>query len=270
MPNQDEWEALSTIFDNCKILSSAHVQFTFVVVQGTIKLDCRTSCKYPELQMPEFELSLPPIPKINTHQLVQFETQLISEVDRGFRGMFKPGEVVIFEWVEWLKTYLSRSYKAMEMHHEAEKKVASIISEGPNMIIFGDHTTTCPTIYHAANPIMEKKSTFIAHLAQVNSLEEARLVKRTLLNSKICKAATHNVSAYRIFSGSMVQKDCDDDGETHAGGRLMHLLDLVDARNVTVIVSRWYGGVQLGPSRFKLINQAARLLLEEHGYIKKL
>jgi hypothetical protein len=42
----------------------------------------------------------------------------------------------------------------------------------------------------------------------------------------------------------------------------------VDARDVVVVVSRWYGGIQLGPARFAHINNAARELLGAHGYIK--
>lgn len=34
-------------------------------------------------------------------------------------------------------------------------------------------------------------------------------------------------------------QDCDDDGETHAGGRLLHFLQIVDVINVAVVVSRW-------------------------------
>jgi len=42
----------------------------------------------------------------------------------------------------------------------------------------------------------------------------------------------------------------------------------MDARNVIVVVTRWYGGVHLGPDRFKHINNCTRDLLEAHGYIK--
>lgn len=62
-------------------------------------------------------------------------------------------------------------------------------------------------------------------------------------------------------------QDCDDDGEDAAGRRLLHLLQMVDARNVLVVVSRWFGGVLLGPARFTHINNAARTLLQECGYI---
>ena len=47
-------------------------------------------------------------------------------------------------------------------------------------------------------------------------------------NRKIAQA-THNIYAYRIYkedSKSWLQ-DCDDDGETQAGSRLLHLLQVV-------------------------------------------
>lgn len=31
-----------------------------------------------------------------------------------------------------------------------------------------------------------------------------------------------------------------------------------------MVVSRWYGGIQLGPDRFKHINNAARCVLKGH------
>ena len=65
----------------------------------------------------------------------------------------------------------------------------------------------------------------------------------------------------------LAAQDCDDDGESAAGGRMLHLLQMVDARNVVVVVSRWYGGILLGPARFTHINNAARDLLNECGYI---
>jgi putative IMPACT (imprinted ancient) family translation regulator len=43
---------------------------------------------------------------------------------------------------------------------------------------------------------------------------------------------------------------------------------VTDARNVCVVVSRWFGGIHLGPDRFKHINNAARILLEDAGVIE--
>ena len=90
----------------------------------------------------------------------------------------------------------------------------------------------------------------------------------SLLSDRKIARATHNIVAYRFcdHNGRLVQ-DNDDDGETAAGGRLAHLLEIVDTKDVLVVVSRWYGGVQLGPDRFKHINNVARTLLERAGCV---
>ena len=63
-------------------------------------------------------------------------------------------------------------------------------------------------------------------------------------------------------------QDYDDDGEDAAGGRLLHLLQILDVKNIVVVVTRWYGGVKLGPARFTHINNAARMLLSQCGHVK--
>ena len=50
---------------------------------------------------------------------------------------------------------------------------------------------------------------------------------------------------------------------------MLHLLEVLAIENVLVVVTRWYGGVHLGPDRFKHINNAARDVLERAGVIKK-
>lgn len=64
-----------------------------------------------------------------------------------------------------------------------------------------------------------------------------------------------------------VLADCDDNGEAGAGRQLLQLLTATKARNVCVVVSRWYGGTQLGAERFKIINNTARELLAAHNFI---
>ncbi len=48
--------------------------------------------------------------------------------------------------------------------------------------------------------------------------------------------------------------------------RVCLLSQILDVRNVMVVVSRWYGGILLGPDRFKHINNCARNILVEEGY----
>ena len=64
-----------------------------------------------------------------------------------------------------------------------------------------------------------------------------------------------------------ITSGCDDDGESAAGQRLLHLLHQLHVHNAVVVVSRWYGGIKLGPDRFKLINNAARDLLVREGFV---
>ncbi|KAL1591061.1 hypothetical protein WHR41_00017 [Cladosporium halotolerans] len=108
--------------------------------------------------------------------------------------------------------------------------------------------------------ITEKKSVFLARAAEVHSVDEAKsYLAHLLATDKKAAKATHNITAWRIRGENGVQfQDCDDDGESAAGGRLLHLLELMGVWNAMVVVTRWYGGIHLGPDRFRLINQAAR------------
>jgi hypothetical protein len=45
------------------------------------------------------------------------------------------------------------------------------------------------------------------------------------------------------------------------------LLQVADVQNAAVVVSRWFGGILLGPARFGLINNTARQLLEQTGFL---
>jgi hypothetical protein len=89
-----------------------------------------------------------------------------------------------------------------------------------------------------------------------------------------CLAASIK-SAYRFteqLPGSddrprILKHDNDDDGEDAAGSRLAHLLEMRQEDGVFVVVSRWFGGIKLGPKRFAHItNVAGQLLLHCHEH----
>ncbi|KAL2010646.1 hypothetical protein VTN00DRAFT_6453 [Thermoascus crustaceus] len=138
-----------------------------------------------------------------------------------------------------------------------------------------------PPDWILSDVVTEKKSVFLGRAAHVSSLEQAQaFLDHLLATEKKVAAATHNISAWRIkqkkpsggrgdaSSAETIIQDCDDDGETAAGGRLLHLMQLMDVWNVVVVVSRWYGGVKLGPDRFRLINAAGRDALIKGGFAK--
>ncbi|KAH3679330.1 hypothetical protein WICMUC_001070 [Wickerhamomyces mucosus] len=110
-----------------------------------------------------------------------------------------------------------------------------------------------------SDPVIDRQSTFIAFVRKVDNEDELYEKLNTLRSEKKIAKATHNMVAFRIRNQNGTRlSDCDDDGETAAGGRLLHLLTLMDVWNCIVVVSRWYGGIHLGPDRFKHINSTAR------------
>lgn len=124
-----------------------------------------------------------------------------------------------------------------------------------------------PPPWTLSDVITEKKSVFVARAAPVTSIAQAKLyLDHLLATDKKVSKATHNITAWRIHGENGVQyQDCDDDGETAAGGRLLHLLELMGVWDAMVVVTRWYGGIQLGPDRFRIISQSARDSLLKAG-----
>ena len=111
--------------------------------------------------------------------------------------------------------------------------------------------------------IVERKSTFQAHVARVASREAAAEALAEALSDARVARATHNCVAFRVrLPGGGLAADCEDDGEAGMGRRLAQLLDDMGAENVLLVVSRWYGGVLLGPSRFGVFANVGRAALE--------
>lgn len=139
-----------------------------------------------------------------------------------------------------------------------------------------------PPDWVLSDVVTEKKSMFLGRAARVTSLSQAQaFLDHLVATDKKVAAATHNISAWRIKqkkpagvsennsdsdAGETVVQDYDDDGETAAGGRLLHVMQLMDVWDVVVVVSRWYGGIQLGPARFRLINDVGRNALVKGGF----
>ncbi|ORY26887.1 hypothetical protein BCR39DRAFT_539963 [Naematelia encephala] len=126
----------------------------------------------------------------------------------------------------------------------------------------------------SSDPIHDRKSTFVGHAIRVTDEREVPLVIHELLSDKkIAKAAHPAIFAYRIVkdvggvAGKVINSDYDDDGESAAGARLSHLLEILELENVLVVVTRWFGGTLLGSDRFKHISQAAREALEAAGFL---
>ena len=127
---------------------------------------------------------------------------------------------------------------------------------------------------HRGQPFHPPKSgpseLMLAHCAKVESMDHVNWVLAELLfNDKKVAKATHNMIAYRFYDKERecMVSDNDDDGEKGSGAKLAALLEMSDAMDCIVVVSRWYGGIHLGPARFKHIASTARDALVESGFI---
>ncbi|KAI5286312.1 eIF2 kinase Gcn2p negative regulator [Ascosphaera aggregata] len=120
-----------------------------------------------------------------------------------------------------------------------------------------------------SDTLTRKKSVFLARAAHVTSEHDARkYVEHLIATDKKVAKATHNVTAWRIKGQGEFNdiQNSDDDGESAAGGKLLTLLQMTDAWNVMVVVSRWFGGIKLGPERFRAINSVAKDALSRGGW----
>lgn len=125
----------------------------------------------------------------------------------------------------------------------------------------------------ASDPITDRGSTFMAFATHVNSEEEAFKKLDVIRTDNKMRKAAHIMSAWRIKStdpnSNVTYQDCDDDGETAAGSRMLHLITIMDVWNCMVIVARWFGGTHIGPDRFKHINSTAREAVIRAGFETK-
>ncbi|KAI6024451.1 ribosomal protein S5 domain 2-type protein [Pisolithus marmoratus] len=120
----------------------------------------------------------------------------------------------------------------------------------------------------AVEPIVDRKSVFVGRACRISHPSQVPLILDHLMSDRQIARATHPViHAWRCKVGNVLHQDNDDDGETAAGSRLAHLLSILEIDAVLVVVTRWFGGIQLGPDRFKHINHAARNALEAAGFL---
>lgn len=92
-------------------------------------------------------------------------------------------------------------------------------------------------------------STFVGHVAPVETVDEAEAFVEEVARSY--GDATHNVPAYRIrtgASGNLLREWSSDEGEPSgsAGKPALSVLEGRGLENVVAVVTRYYGGTNLG------------------------
>ncbi len=108
--------------------------------------------------------------------------------------------------------------------------------------------TYCTVSKAATASFVVQGSTFLGHVEPVASLEDAEAFIEAVETEYA--DATHNVPAYRVREGSFLREYASDDGEPtgSAGKPARNVLTQRDLENVAAVVTRYYGGTNLGVS----------------------
>jgi hypothetical protein len=266
---QDELTSINSIFDEGTLLPLDEDVRTF-----SLRLP-----SFPSINLRiEFPADYPnaPISVLGTQSVGQdvpkgMGSRAVDVVRDVLAEVYRPGEACIYDLLEEVREALENAGEDgnLHLHDQSEDHAAGVgISQPPSDPII-DLGPEPPWIIAPA--LTEKKSVFLARVASVSSPAQARqYVAHLLATDKKAARATHNMTAWRIRGPNDTSyQDCDDDGETAAGSRMLHLMQLMDVWDVMVVVTRWYGGILLGPDRFRIINTAAREALILGGYAKE-
>uniref|UniRef100_A0A8C4L755 Protein IMPACT n=2 Tax=Equus asinus TaxID=9793 RepID=A0A8C4L755_EQUAS len=255
----DEW----CVIDDCAKIFCIRISDDTDDPKWTVCLQVMLPNEYPGTAPPIYQLNAP-----------WLEGQERADLSNSLEEIYMQniGESILYLWVEKIRDFLIQKSQMIEPGPDIEKKTEKDDVECEDDLILAcqlenPEIEELPLIDHGI-PITDRRSTFQAHLAPVVCPKQVKMVLAKLYENKKIASATHNVYAYRIYceDKQTFLQDCEDDGETAAGGRLLHLMEILNVRNVMVVVSRWFGGILLGPDRFKHINNCARNILVEKNY----
>ncbi|XP_068581460.1 protein IMPACT isoform X2 [Cebidichthys violaceus] len=243
----EEVEALSSIYgDEWCVIDEASRIFC-IKISDDLEEPKLTACLQIILP-PDYPSAAPPIYQMNAAWLRGFErAKLASSLEDLY--VEHAGESILYLWVEKIREFLVEKSRSSETVDPSEKVNMTAEEEvddddddeeedvpdfrtlklhADDAHLFTDHADDeeeAPPIKHG-NTITDRRSTFQPHLAPVVTPRQVKTFLGKLYENKKIASATHNIYAYRIYcedKNSFLQ-DCEDDGETAAGGRMLHLL----------------------------------------------
>lgn len=129
--------------------------------------------------------------------------------------------------------------------------------------------TTNPNTWTTSPSVTLKQSTFVARATNITDPSQRPKLLKSLLEAQPgLRTASHNVWAYRIRASDKAisnhpREASHDDGESGAGDLLVRILRETNAIDTLVVMTRWYGGVMLGPDRWRLMRNVTNQALSE-------
>jgi len=124
-----------------------------------------------------------------------------------------------------------------------------------------------PAKWMVSEKVTLKKSTFVARVIEITSAGDAKTKLTQLMASNPdLRSASHNITAFQaknpgFLAGLVVESG--DDGETGGGRHILKIMQDMNLFGVLLLCTRWYGGIMLGPDRWKLMSQVCRDALSQ-------
>ena len=107
--------------------------------------------------------------------------------------------------------------------------------------------------------LTDRGSRYAVTMAPAETRKAAEAVVAKVRRKKKYARATHNTWGVILPGGEMVK---NDDGEAGAGMVILRMLERASLQGQIVIVTRWYGGTQLGGDRFRHVKTCVRAALD--------
>ena len=103
--------------------------------------------------------------------------------------------------------------------------------------------------------ITDRGSKYSVSGAPAKSKAEAQKIVTDLKKNKRYAKATHNTWGLLLSEGGPIK---NDDGEAGAGMVIIRMLEREEVKDHVIIVTRWFGGTQLGGDRFRRVQDCVR------------
>lgn len=127
-----------------------------------------------------------------------------------------------------------------------------------------------PDAWSTSPSVSLKQSTFVARATAITDPSQRPKLLKSLFDAQPgLRSASHNVWAYRIrpsekgIISNHPREASHDDGESGAGDLLLRVLRETNTMDALVVMTRWYGGVMLGPDRWRLMRNVVTSALSE-------
>ncbi|EPY42637.1 hypothetical protein AGDE_01286 [Angomonas deanei] len=244
---------LSMFPDECQVSESNKLA---IVVQLPFRFVLEITLPphgYPETCHP----SLFPVSGPNAQLLSEFKTELQKRVKEEVALGFSQVPSIIM-----LAQQIAEELEEMKGLENLEKQAQEeALQEAINEEVEQARETSLQI--WSGEVITDRKSRFLAHIAEISSVEEVMEAVAYVRSKRHISSAAHPaIYAYRFRDvNGVLHQDADDDGEGGASIKMMFLLDQMDIDGYVVTVTRWWGGILLGPDRFKHIMMVTKDIL---------